>query len=86
MSARERAARKEHRDAVRRVERDLERETTELRELEARLADPAFYANGGTEVGEAARRHGEIKDRIAALEAEWERAAERLAEYERAGT
>ena len=81
-SARERAVRKEHRDAVRRVERDLERETAELRRIEEILADPEFYAGGGEDVGKAVRHHGEVRERVAALESAWERAAERLAELE----
>ena len=81
-SAQERASLKEHRDAVRRVERELEREAESLHEIEARLADPDFYAQGGDEVGEAVRRHGEIRERISGLEAEWERFAEALNELE----
>ncbi|MGH2711714.1 MAG: ABC-F family ATP-binding cassette domain-containing protein, partial [Actinomycetota bacterium] len=81
-SAKERASLREHRDAVRRVEREIERETAGLRELEAQLADPDFYARGGDEVGEAVRRHGEIRERISDLEAEWETSAEALTQLE----
>ena len=77
--ARERARLKEHRDAVRRVERQLDLETNELHRLEDELAQPEFYQRGGDEVAEAVRRHGEIRERIAALEGEWERTAEQLA-------
>jgi ATP-binding cassette subfamily F protein 3 len=86
VSAMERASLKEHRDAVRRVERELERETAALRELEAQLADPAFYARGGDDVGEAVRRHGETRERISELEDEWERSAEALAQHETPGS
>ena len=78
-SARERAVRSRHRAAVRRVERELDRETAELRELEQRLADPEFYRAGGDDVAAAVRRHQEIRQRIAVLEKEWERTAEELA-------
>ena len=78
--ARERERVSSHRAEVRRIEREIERATEELRALEARLADPALHAGGGAEIGEAARRHGEVKERIAELETEWERAAGALEE------
>ncbi|MFN2543193.1 MAG: ATP-binding cassette domain-containing protein, partial [Actinomycetota bacterium] len=81
-SARERARVRQHREAVRRIERELDRETGELRVLEEQLADPGFYANGGEDVAKAVRRHGELRERIASLETEWERAAEGLAAAE----
>jgi len=81
-TARERARVRERRAAVRRVERELDRETAELRRLEQQLADPAFYANGGEDVAEAVRLHGEVRVRIAALESEWERTAEALSALE----
>jgi ATP-binding cassette subfamily F protein 3 len=82
VSARERALLREQRAAVRRVERELDRETTELRRLEKQLADPAFYADGGEDVASAVRRHGEVRERVASLEAEWERTAEELSAFE----
>jgi ATP-binding cassette subfamily F protein 3 len=85
-SAKERASLKEHRDAVRQVERALEQETATLGELELLLADPDFYTRGGDDVRDAVIRHGEIKERISALEAEWERTAEALAELESPGS
>jgi ATP-binding cassette subfamily F protein 3 len=85
-SARERARVSERRSAVRRVERALDRETAQLRELEGRLADPDFYAGGGEDVAKAVRRHGEMRERIASLEAEWEQTAEALAALEAAGS
>jgi ATP-binding cassette subfamily F protein 3 len=85
MAARERARLKEHREAVRRVERELDRETAELRRLEGLLADPGFYVGGGEDVVKAVRRHGEMQARIASLEAEWERTAEELSALEASG-
>jgi ATP-binding cassette, subfamily F, member 3 len=82
-SARERAVRSERRAAVRTVERELDRETAKLRDLEQRLADPEFYRIGGDDVAAAVRRHGEIRERIALLEREWERTAEELAALDR---
>jgi ATP-binding cassette subfamily F protein 3 len=82
VSARERDRLRERRAAVRRVERELERETAELRRLEEQLADPAFYADGGEDVAKAVRRHGEMRERIASLEVEWERSAEELSALE----
>jgi ATP-binding cassette, subfamily F, member 3 len=81
-AARLRETLREHREAVRRVERELDRETAELRRLEERLADPDFYAGGGDEVAEAVRHHGRVRERIAALEERWERAAEALTALE----
>ena len=81
-SAQGRARLKERRDAVRRVERELDREAGELRRLEAQLADPDFYANGGDDVAGTVRRHGETRERVAALESAWERLAEELAALE----
>ena len=62
---------------------DLE---SRLSELERRLADPGFYSSGGEDVGRAVRRHGELRASIARLEVEWERAAEKLAAFERSST
>jgi ATP-binding cassette subfamily F protein 3 len=77
-SARDRAVRNERRAAVRRVERELDREAAELRALEERLADPEFYRTGGDDVAAAVRRYEETRTRIALLEKEWERTAEEL--------
>jgi ATP-binding cassette subfamily F protein 3 len=77
-TARERAVRSERRAAVRRVERELDREVAELRTLEERLADPEFYRTGGDDVAAAVRRYEETRARIALLEKEWERTAEEL--------
>jgi len=81
-AAQDRARLREHRETLRLVELALEKETAALRTLEAQLADPAFYSDGGDDVAEAVRRHGEVRDRIASLEADWERAAENLSAAE----
>ncbi len=83
--AQQRARLRERREAVRRVEAELERETAELGRLEEQLADPGFYAGAGPEVGETVRRHGEVRERIARLEAAWERAALELSALEASG-
>ena len=83
-SARERLRLKECRDALRRVERELEAETAELRGLEELLGKPELHAGGGEEVVNAVRRHGEVRERIATLESEWERTAEELSVLESA--
>ena len=85
-SARDRARLREHHEAVRRVEGDLERQTNELRELEKVLANPSFYSDGGEDVGAAVRRHGELRASIAMLEVEWARAAEKLSALDRSST
>jgi ATP-binding cassette subfamily F protein 3 len=76
LAARERERMRASRAAVRRVERDLENATRDLRDLEERLADPGVHMDPGHDVGAMARRHGELKERIADLESEWERVAE----------
>jgi ATP-binding cassette subfamily F protein 3 len=81
-TAQERARLREHRTAIRRVERALDRETAELRKLEEQLADPAFYKTGGEKVATAVRLHTETRDRIASLEQEWERVIEELSSLE----
>ena len=80
--AKDRARLKKHRDEVRAVERELDRENAEMRKLEERLADPGFYTGGGGQAAEAVRQHGALRQRIAVLEAEWERAAEELSALE----
>jgi ATP-binding cassette subfamily F protein 3 len=80
--AKDRARLKKHRDEVRAVERELDRENAEMRKLEERLADPGFYTGGGDQAAEAVRQHGALRQRIAVLEAEWERAAEELSALE----
>ncbi len=80
--AKDRARLKASRDEVRRVERALEQETAAMRKLEERLADPSFYTDAGDETAEAVREHGAHRQRIASLEAEWERAAEELAAHD----
>jgi ATP-binding cassette subfamily F protein 3 len=80
--AKDRARLKARKDEVRRVERELERETAEMRKLEERLADPDFYTAPGDQAAEAVREHGAMRQRIKTLEDEWERASEELAALE----
>jgi ATP-binding cassette subfamily F protein 3 len=80
--AKDRARLKARKDEVRRVERELERETAEMRKLEARLADPDFYTANGDQAAQAVREHGAMRQRIKTLEDEWERASEELSALE----
>ena len=79
-AAEERARLGATRDELRKIERGIERESAELQRLEQTLADPEFYRAGGQEVADAVRRHGEVRERLAALEGAWEREATRLEE------
>lgn len=55
-----------------RVEKELEQVNNELSELDAKLADTAWYgAAGPAEVADVTRRRGEAAVRLEALEAEW---------------
>jgi ATP-binding cassette subfamily F protein 3 len=76
-----RARLKTHRDAMKRVEAELETLTAKVTELESKLADPVHYADASF-VTEASHEHGAVRARIAELEAEWDAAAQALAEAE----
>ncbi|HQR72443.1 MAG TPA: ATP-binding cassette domain-containing protein [Burkholderiaceae bacterium] len=57
---------------LKRLEADLARVTDELRELDARLADPGFYHAGhADEVASTLKRRGELAGRVDELEAKW---------------
>jgi ATP-binding cassette, subfamily F, member 3 len=60
------------------VEQQLESSLAERDALEARLADPSLYADGGAEVAGLTKRHASLGADIAALEAEWLRLTEAL--------
>jgi BMFP domain-containing protein YqiC len=66
---------------MKRVEAELETLTAKVTELESKLADPAHYADASF-VTEASHEHGAVRARIAELEAEWDAAAQALAEAE----
>ena len=74
--------RRESRKALERRVQELEeavaREEEEIARLERRLADPVTYQGDGG--AQAARDHAAAKQRLAALLAEWEDAAEVVAE------
>jgi ATP-binding cassette subfamily F protein 3 len=54
------------------VEQDLARVSAELRELDARLADPGFYHSGDAdEVAALIKRRGELAPRVEQLEERW---------------
>jgi ATP-binding cassette subfamily F protein 3 len=53
--------------------------TDELRELDARLADPAFYHSGSEdEVAKVLKRRGELAQQVDTLEARWLKLQEEL--------
>ena len=62
---------------LRRIEEALARHEAERRDLEAKLADPALYAEPGT-ARELPLRHGRLLAEIAALEERWIEIGERL--------
>ncbi len=67
-----RAAAKRHRDALRRVETEVERMHDDVRAMEARMAEPDFYT-AEHDVAGFMRRYEDARARIAALEEEWDR-------------
>ena len=66
-------ATKDLRATVTRLEREVGRVEGEVAELTRELADPTVYADG-ERVKQLVARHGDAKDRAAALFARWERA------------
>jgi ATP-binding cassette subfamily F protein 3 len=68
---------------LRAIEDELARCGAERERIEARLADPAFYASEGAEQRELPRRHGELLAQIATLEERWLATGERLEEAEK---
>jgi ATP-binding cassette subfamily F protein 3 len=73
------AARKPLQNRLQKTESELAQVTDELRELDARLADPAFYHSGADEeVAAVLRRRGELARRVEELEAIWLKLQEQL--------
>jgi ATP-binding cassette subfamily F protein 3 len=71
-SAAERAAANKHRSAMRKVESELDAVHAEVREMELRMAAPDFYSTE-PDIPAFMRAYAGAKERIAALEAEWDR-------------
>jgi ATP-binding cassette subfamily F protein 3 len=66
------AARKPVQNRIARVESELAGLTDQLREFDARLADPHFYQNGDPdEVARVLKQRGELAVRVEALESRW---------------
>jgi ATP-binding cassette subfamily F protein 3 len=66
------SARKPLQNRLAKVEKDLAQVSTQLRELDARLADPAFYHSGDAdEVAAAIKRRGELAPKLETLEEQW---------------
>ena len=72
--AEERARRNKQRKALRTVEQHLEAAVAERDSLAEQLADPGFYA-AGDGVADAVRAYGDLEQRVAVLENEWEQLA-----------
>jgi len=71
-AAAERAKTKTHRDAVRRVETEIERVSSEVRAMEERMGAPDFYSSE-EDVGAFVRDYEGKRARISELEREWDR-------------
>jgi ATP-binding cassette subfamily F protein 3 len=66
------SARKPLQNRLAKVEKELAQVSSALRELDARLADPAFYHSGDAdEVAAAIKRRGELAPRLETLEEQW---------------
>jgi ATP-binding cassette subfamily F protein 3 len=73
------SARKPLQNKLQKTEAELAKVTDELRELDARLADPAFYHAGGEdEVAKVLKRRGELAQQVETLEARWLQLQEEL--------
>jgi len=73
------SARRPLQNRLQKTEAELAKVSDELRELDARLADPAFYHAGGEdEVAVVLKRRGELAQHVEALEARWLRLQEEL--------
>ncbi|HEX9696403.1 MAG TPA: ABC-F family ATP-binding cassette domain-containing protein [Actinomycetota bacterium] len=75
LEAQQRSAQRRVRDRIATIEREIETRTAELKDLEARLADPAFYT-AGDGVPDTIRAYEAAKKRVQELESEWDRATE----------
>jgi ATP-binding cassette subfamily F protein 3 len=65
-------ARKPLQSQLQKIEKDLAPITTELRELDNKLADPAFYHEGdAADVAATLKRRGELALKVEALEERW---------------
>ncbi len=73
------SARKPLESRVSKTESEIARVSDELRELDARLADPDFYhAGSADEVSELLKRRGDLARELEALEARWLKLQEEL--------
>ena len=73
------SARKPLQNKLQKLEAELAKVTDELRELDARLADPAFYhAGADDEVATVLKRRGELAQQVDALESRWLKLQEEL--------
>jgi ATP-binding cassette subfamily F protein 3 len=64
-------ARRPVQQKIDRLEDEIARLTTELRELDARLAAPDFYSGAGDAVADALRARGTLATRLDQLESRW---------------
>ncbi|MDH5207038.1 MAG: ATP-binding cassette domain-containing protein [Burkholderiaceae bacterium] len=73
------SARRPLQNKLQKLEAELAGVTDELRELDARLADPAFYhAGADDEVASLLKRRGELAQQVDALESRWLKLQEEL--------
>jgi ATP-binding cassette subfamily F protein 3 len=73
------AARKPLQNKLQKTENELAQITDELRELDARLADPAFYHSGADDdVAAVLKRRGELARAVEELESRWLKLQEEL--------
>jgi ATP-binding cassette, subfamily F, member 3 len=70
-TAEERATVSRRRNAMRRVEEQLDTLAAEIREMEGRMADPSFYTTED-DIAAFMRTYNEKKGRVPILEAEWD--------------
>jgi ATP-binding cassette subfamily F protein 3 len=64
---------------LKKIERDLETRTGELKALDLRLADPAFYHGGDSaEVAQLLKQRAQLSEQVEALEAQWLQGHEEL--------
>lgn len=66
------------RDALKRAEKDMDRQQQALQRLEGALADPALYTQDPSRARDLAREQGECRKALEEAEARWMEAAEAL--------
>jgi ATP-binding cassette subfamily F protein 3 len=78
-AAEQRARLRPLRDAMKKIETQMEKLQKELSAIEAKLADPALYQGSQDEVRKLSQQQGELKKKLGSIEEEWLNTADRLA-------